>query len=58
MKTKAYRRKLMAYLKSAAETGIESVKKTNATENEKKFVDQCYVSRWCHPCINNIFKSH
>ena len=35
MKTKAYRKKLMADLKLATKNGIESVEKTHATENEK-----------------------
>ena len=41
MRTKAYRKKLMADLKSATKNCIESVEKTHATENEKKFVGQC-----------------
>ena len=36
MKTRACRRKLMADLKSATKSCTESVKKTHATENEKK----------------------
>ena len=37
MKTKAYRKKLMADLKLATKNcGIESVEKTHATENQKK----------------------
>ena len=37
MRTKAYRKKLMADLKSATKNCIESVEKTYATENEKNF---------------------
>ena len=44
MKTKAYRKKLMADLKLATKNCIELVEKTHATENEKKFVGQCYFS--------------
>ena len=36
MRTKAYRKKLMAGLKSANKNCIESVEKTHATENKKK----------------------
>ena len=35
MRTKAYRKKLMADLKSATKNCIESVEKTHATENKK-----------------------
>ena len=42
MKTKAYRRKLTQDLESVAKNYTESVKKSHTTENEKKFVDQCY----------------
>ena len=42
MRTKAYRKKLMANLKSATKNCIQSAEKTHATENEKKFVGQCY----------------
>ena len=38
MRTKAYRKKLMADLKSATKNCIESVEKTHATENEKKLL--------------------
>ena len=41
MRTKAYRKKLMADLKSATKNYIKSVEKTHATENEKKIVGQC-----------------
>ena len=41
MRTKVYRKKLMVELKSATKNYIESVEKTHATENEKKFVGQC-----------------
>ena len=44
MRTKAYRKKVTAHLKSAAKNCIKSVEKTHATENEKKFVGQCYLS--------------
>jgi len=44
MKTKACRAKLMADLKSATKDCIESVNKTHATQNEKKFVPLCYPS--------------
>ena len=43
MKTKAYRGKLIPDLESVAKNYTESVKKSHATENEKKFVDQCNV---------------
>ena len=43
MRTKAYRKKLMADLKSATKNCIESVEKTHATKNEKKIVGQCYL---------------
>ena len=36
MRTKAYRKKLMAGLKLATKNGIESVENSHATENEKK----------------------
>ena len=36
MRTKAYRKKLMADLKSATKNCIRSVEKIHATENEKK----------------------
>ena len=36
MRTKAYRKKLMADLRSATKNCIESVEKTHASENEKK----------------------
>ena len=42
MRTKAYKKTLMADLKSATKNYIESVEKTHATENEKKIVGQCY----------------
>ena len=38
MRTKAYRKKLMADLKSATENWIESIEKTHATENEKNLL--------------------
>ena len=44
MRTKAYRKKLMAGLKLATKNGIESVENSHATENEKKIVGQCYLS--------------
>ena len=34
----------MADLKSATKNCIESVEKTHATKNEKRFVGQCYLS--------------
>ena len=37
MKTKAYRKKLMADLKLATKNCIKLVEKTHVTENEKKF---------------------
>ena len=43
IKTKTYREKLMADLKSVTKNCIESVEKTHATENQKKFVGQCYI---------------
>ena len=44
MKTKAYRKKLTPDLESVAKNYTESVKKSHATENEKKkIVDQCNV---------------
>ena len=46
LRTKVYRKKLMADLKSATKTCIESVEKTHATENEKKFVGQCQFSKF------------
>ena len=36
MRTKVYRKKVIADLKSATKNCIESVEKTHATENEKK----------------------
>ena len=45
MKTKAYRRKLTSDLELVAKNYAESVKKSLATENENKFVDQCYLKR-------------
>ena len=41
MKTKVYRRKLTPDLESVAKNNTASVKKSHATENDKKFVDQC-----------------
>ena len=38
MRTKAYRKKLMADLKSAIKNCIKSVEKTHATKNEKKLL--------------------
>ena len=38
MRTKAYRKKLMAGLKLATKNGIESVENSHATENEKKLL--------------------
>ena len=38
MKTKAYRNKLMADMKSATKNCIESIEKTHATENEKNLL--------------------
>ena len=38
MRTKAYRKKLMADLKPATKNCMESVEKTHATENEKKLL--------------------
>ena len=38
MKTKAYRRKLTPDLESVAKNYTESVKKSHATENEKKLL--------------------
>ena len=46
MKTKAYRKKLVADLKSATKNCIESVEKTQATENKKKFVGQCNLQTY------------
>ena len=43
MKTKAYRKKMMADLKLATKNGTEPVEKTRAIENEKKFVGQRYI---------------
>ena len=43
IKTIAYRKKLTPDLESVAKNCIESVKKSRATENEKKNVDQCYL---------------
>ena len=45
MRTRAYRKKLTADLKSATKNCIESVEKTHATENEKKFAGQCNQTR-------------
>ena len=42
MRTKAYRKKLTADLKSATKNCIKLVEKTHATKNEKKIVGQCY----------------
>ena len=42
MKTKAYRKKLIADLKLATKNCKESVEKTHAAENKKKFVGLCY----------------
>ena len=53
MRTKAYRKKLMADLKSATENWIESIEKTHATENEKKFVGQCNESSQVATSKNN-----
>ena len=41
MKTKAYTRKLMPDLELVANNYTESAKKSHATENLKKIVDQC-----------------
>ena len=43
IETIAYRKKLTPDLESVAKNYIESVKKSRATENEKKNVDQCYL---------------
>ena len=67
MRTKTYRKKLMADLKSATKNCIESVEKTHVTENEKKFVGQCnrfvLVRRACFAhvygcmiCLNSIMQ--
>ena len=45
MRTNIYRKTLIADLKSATKNCIESVEKTHATENEKKFVGQCNLNK-------------
>ena len=52
MRTKEYRKKLMADLKSATKNCIESVEKTHATKNEKKFVGQCYLCSYAEFIIH------
>ena len=46
MKTRACIKKLIADLKSASQDCVESVKKSHATKNKNKFVDQCLSIDW------------
>ena len=45
MKTRACIKKLIADLKSASQNCLESVKKSHATKNEYKFVEQCIEAK-------------
>ena len=42
MRVKVYRKKLIADSKLATKNFMESVEKTHATKNQKKFVGKCF----------------
>ena len=55
MRTKAYRKKLMAYLKSATKNCIESVEKIHAIENEKNLLAiVIYQIIWVLSCMGSF----